>query len=66
MIEIKEEPIEIQKEFGGLMELCYFCRAHTRFWHLASNTPVCKSCAAIHDVSELPKKKVMACASNKS
>lgn len=36
------------------VEQCVFCTAGTRYWHKASNTPVCPSCASTKNVSDLP------------
>jgi len=37
-------------------ENCFFgCGNTTKFWHWRTNQPVCKECAKIHKVSELPK-----------
>lgn len=37
------------------MEQCVFCGAGTRYWHKASNKPVCQCCASIKTVDDLPK-----------
>lgn len=36
------------------MEHCVFCDSKTRYWHKASNNPVCPSCASTKNVSDLP------------
>ena len=61
-IEVEQEDIEELKKWGiGLWkvaESCHFCRQPTRTWHRASNTPVCSSCAAVHDRSDIKRQDV--------
>ncbi len=38
----------------NLLERCFFCKKETRFWHHATNNPVCPGCASSHNVNELP------------
>jgi hypothetical protein len=38
-----------------LVEKCFFCKEPTRFWHQASNEPVCPACSQTHQVGELPR-----------
>ena len=49
MIPIQHEDIEELKAWGwGLehvQERCHLCSAKTRYWHMATNTPVCQTCA---------------------
>lgn len=55
-IQIKIEPAEITKAFHGVTERCHFCRTRTKFWHEASNTPICPKCAAVEkEVSDIIK-----------
>lgn len=55
MIEVHEEPEEVQKEFGSLMEKCEFCQKPTRFWTMDGQNAVCPCCAKKHTVRELSK-----------
>lgn len=50
-IPLKKEPKEFQEVPA---EGCYFCYRDTRFWHLKTNNPVCRLCATVHKVCELP------------
>lgn len=55
MIPLIREPKEYFEEMK-VYEKCYFgCGKTTPFWHWRTNQPVCKDCAKIHNVSELPK-----------
>ena len=45
-----------------VMERCVFCSTGTRYWHRASNTPVCQGCAETHTECELPVKAPVECA----
>lgn len=56
-------PVELEDTAGladwgiGLekvMERCVFCGTGTRYWHTATNNPVCQCCAAIKTVADLP------------
>ena len=38
-----------------VMERCVFCGTGTRYWHKATNNPVCQCCASIKTVGDLPK-----------
>jgi hypothetical protein len=54
-----EDAKELEKWEMGLtriMEGCVFCGIPTRYWHSASNNPVCQRCADLHDESELPNR----------
>jgi hypothetical protein len=57
-IPVEHEEMEKVADWGlGLehaVEQCVFCTAGTRYWHKASNTPVCPSCASTKNVSDLP------------
>lgn len=55
MIPVHEEPKHIQREFGGQMEHCEFCRARTRYWTADALHPVCQRCAETRSPSELKK-----------
>jgi len=52
-IPLIKEPKEITDSFG-ILEICYFCKKSTKFWHENTNNPVCYHCAKIHKVKELP------------
>lgn len=56
-IPVEHEDVEELKKWGlgleNLIERCFFCDTPTRYWHTATNTPVCEGCAATHRVSEL-------------
>lgn len=52
MIPIEKEP----KNLPGV-ELCHFCHNITRYWHLATNTPVCFICANSRNVDEISKRQ---------
>ena len=53
-IPVKPEDAETIAAFGNVVEVCHFCRIKTRYWHENTNNPVCRSCAKLHKVSELP------------
>lgn len=53
MILVHEEPKEIQREFGRVMENCEFCRTPTRFWTEDAKHSVCPTCAETHNPDEL-------------
>jgi len=53
-IPIEKEPKDLY-EGTHVYERCYFCHESTDTWHIDTNQPVCKDCAEIHEVSELPK-----------
>jgi len=52
-IPVIKEPDDFKTHFGGLVEVCYFCKKHTAYWHENTNNPVCQKCAKKHKVSEL-------------
>jgi hypothetical protein len=54
MIPVIKEPKELFLEFH-IHEHCFFCQKPTDTWHNGTNQPVCKKCAKVHKVSELPK-----------
>lgn len=49
MIKVEHEDTEELRKWGmgleQLAERCIECRTPTRFWHVASNNPVCPGCA---------------------
>jgi hypothetical protein len=51
--------MSLQEAFNveNILEACFFCKGGTRFWHQASNQPVCPVCAQFHSASELPRLK---------
>lgn len=55
MIPIKKEPKDMYLDFR-VYEHCLFCNKATNTWHLKSNTPICKECASIKGINDLPKK----------
>ena len=59
-IQVEHEDVDALRAWGmGLektQEECHFCGADTRFWHVATNTPVCRGCAAEHEASDLPSR----------
>lgn len=61
VIKVEHEDIEELKKWGlGLSELlehCHFCNVQTRYWHRATNTPVCEECSKVHTVAELKQSK---------
>lgn len=51
-------PLPVMMEppiYDETSEPCVFCGNETRCWHMASNTPVCKSCAETHTERDLAK-----------
>jgi hypothetical protein len=55
MIPLVEEPKDLFQGFHAY-EFCYFkCGKRTKYWHTRTNQPVCKECAKVHKVAELPK-----------
>lgn len=59
---VEHEDVEALKKWGSglwkVMERCTFCRVETRYWHNASNKPVCQSCAETKSESDLPARAV--------
>lgn len=57
-IPVEHEDVEELKGWGlGLenaVECCVFCGTGTRYWHLATNNPVCQCCAGVKAESDLP------------
>lgn len=49
--------MSLQEAFNveNVLEACFFCQEKTRFWHQASNQPVCPTCAQSHGASDLPR-----------
>jgi len=58
-IPIEHESAEELKKWGmgleKLIERCGLCNTPTRYWHDATNTPVCEGCAATRNVSDLTR-----------
>lgn len=54
MIPLVEEPAEEHRIFG-IYENCHFCKTPTKYWHVRTNQPICKDCAKVRKVSEIPK-----------
>lgn len=52
-IKVEKESDDTLRGFGGIMEVCVFCRHQTRYWHTRTNNPVCPDCAPVRKVSEL-------------
>lgn len=52
-IPVEHEDRATMQEFGNLVEDCVFCRSPTRYWHKATNKPVCLRCANIYKVGDL-------------
>jgi hypothetical protein len=56
-IPVEHEDVEELKKWGlgleKLMEKCELCNVPTRYWHTATNTPVCQSCASTRNVKDL-------------
>lgn len=53
-----EEPEEVrQMKISGIyaLEKCVFCTELTNTWHENTNNPVCKKCASVRKVSEIPE-----------
>jgi len=55
MIPVIKEPKGLKGKFYGEIEKCIFCGKPSLWWYIKSNTPVCKACAAIKNVKEIPK-----------
>lgn len=59
---VEHEDVEALKKWGmglwKMMERCTFCSVETRFWHKASNKPVCESCAALKAETDLSVRAV--------
>lgn len=53
MIPVHEEPKDVQREFGKLMEKCEFCSTPTRFWTMDAQHTVCPCCAERRSPEEL-------------
>ena len=57
-IPVTREDTNALKQWGlgleKIQEACGFCRMETPFWHLATNHPVCESCAGKHETTDLP------------
>lgn len=53
MISVHEEPGQIQREFGKVMEKCEFCGTPTRYWTADAQHTVCPHCAETHSPDEL-------------
>lgn len=56
MIDVEKEPEASTKEFFGILEKCYFCNIQTLYWYEPTNTPVCQTCAKVHEPYEIAKK----------
>jgi hypothetical protein len=56
MLVIEHEPGSVA-DWGGVIERCVFCRSKTRYWHRASNTPICEACARTYTEEELALKR---------
>jgi hypothetical protein len=50
--------IEVQLEPMGLphVEKCVLCGVPTRYWHVPSNRPCCRNCAAHHTLKRLEER----------
>lgn len=55
MIKVVEEPSVFFEE-TRVYEQCYFCKQETKFWHDATNTPVCQGCAKKYNVKDIKRK----------
>jgi hypothetical protein len=56
-IPLSHEDYAADSDMDGLehiIEKCVKCQAPTRFWHHASNNPVCTICAQVFTVADLP------------
>lgn len=53
---VHEDYLDIPDLFGiaNITEKCFFCKAPSRFWHHASNQPVCPTCSQAYIVADLP------------
>lgn len=53
-IPVEHEDASVVNDYGvgELMEHCFFCNHGTRYWHLPTNNPCCRTCAKKHAVSE--------------
>ena len=54
MIKVEHESKEWEND---VPENCIFCKADTRHWHKATNTPVCLCCAGSRSAGEMVKVK---------
>jgi len=48
---VEEDPV--MHDYTHVYEVCVFCRKPTKFWHVKTNNPVCRTCAKEHKVEEL-------------
>jgi len=46
--------IKEPEDLGPIIEVCHFCKNITGYWHENTNNPVCRECAKLHKVAELP------------
>lgn len=57
-LSVEHEDVEALKGWGmGLwkvLERCTFCGIETRYWHKASNKPVCECCAPSKSERDIP------------
>lgn len=53
MIPLVEEPADDFKNLH-VYERCHFCKQPTSTWYERMNQPVCRACAKVHKVSEVP------------
>lgn len=56
-IPLTHEDYDADSDMDGLehiIEKCVKCQTLTRFWHHASNNPVCSTCAQVFTVADLP------------
>ena len=49
-------PIIMEPKKYFCKEFCNFCKADTSYWHLPTNTPVCKNCSKKHKIKDLQNK----------
>lgn len=54
-------PVQLEsKEWAGqMLEDCIFCETPTAYWHMATNMPVCQSCAENVDESDVLRGRPM-------
>ena len=57
MIPIVREPAELTENVAPIYEQCCFCGDPSPYWYEKNDVCICKKCAAVKNVKDVPTKK---------